>query len=131
MLSSDVYIDRIMQYFKFLFDELKFDIINKEIVERFYYDIQMRKDNLIVSFSYEVFEEYFLVTLRQQNSLGVTVSSYLLTDVTKHTFNTLNEDQILDNANNFSSMEARDKLSRTMLKNAKELRLYLKFMLDI
>ena len=134
MNSGEEFMTILKNYFKFLESEFDYQLTDSEIRGNAFYDIKYRNNNNVISISYENIEERLLVILFILNKDG-SLPSYDKDQSTIH-LSTLNnnffphvkKDDIVNNNLIFSKFYPKNVIEKKILKEAKELRLCLKYL---
>jgi len=133
MISGKDYIHITEVFFYFLKEEFGFREPTTTDRENLFYDVEYKKENLVISISYENREDHFQVTLFKTKN-GISDyddknSTIHLSALNKEVYPVLTQKDFEENNTFFTSTGASSVLEKRMLKAAKELRLCLKHMI--
>ena len=132
MISADTYLAKVKLFFSFLVDDFHFQQITQTETGNAFYDIEFRKDEKVVSVSYETIEDYlqviiFILRNGQRQDFNDKSNTIHLKDLNKEIFPRIDKNEIAENNLVFDKLETSSELDRKLLKSAKELRLVLKY----
>lgn len=131
MIRGLEFIEQTKKYNSFLVDEFDFIEFNITNREGLFYDVEYKKDGLLISISYENREDYLQVILfrlingkkPEYDDKHMTIH---LEKLNNALFKTLSSNNFKENEICFASLNASSNIERKLLKAAKELRLCLK-----
>lgn len=132
MIDGKEYINKVNDYFGFLKVEFGFRLLEEKIRGNAFYDLQFKDDSRIISISYENIEDYLLVTVfllqngempdydDKSKTLHLNSLNRLITAMAR-------KKEIIVNSEYFAHYKVKGEFERKLLKEAKELRLCLKY----
>jgi sensor histidine kinase YesM len=132
MIDSSEYIKKVNDYFEFLITDFHFKLLEVKIRGNAFYDIQYKDNSRIVSISYENIEDYLLVTVfmlqnGEMPDYDDKTKTLHLNQLNKLIITKIDRGEINLNTEYFSKYSGKSELERKLLKDAKELRLCLKY----
>ena len=132
MIEGNQYIKTVKDYFAFLETEFGFRLLEEKVRGNVFYDVQYRDAKRVVSISYENIENYLLVIIfvlddGQLPDYDDKTKTLHLNKLTSRVFSKVDKSEINLNNERFSKLYPKTDLERMLLKNAKELRLYLRY----
>lgn len=136
MIEGEEYIEVVKQFYSFLETDFGFSKVNETINGNAFYDVEFRDKERIISISYENIEDHLeVITFMLQNGKMPYYDDKTKTLHLKQ-LNRLvmakasNEERKL-NAAYFAKYNAKNEIERKLLKEAKELRLCLKYFSEL
>ncbi len=132
MIDRNQFVNLVNDYFSFLENEYKFNKIKETINDNLFYDIEYKGSEKIISISYENIENYlnvvfFMLRFNELPNYDDKSKTLHLNKLNKFTFSKVNAFEINENNSHFSNFVTKNIFEKELLKNAKELRLTLKY----
>lgn len=132
MIDSNEYIKKVKDYFEFLIRDFDFKLLEEKIRGNVFYDIQYKDNSRVVSVSYENIEDYLLVIIFMLKDGDMPdyddkTKTLHLKQLNRLIIAEASKEEINLNAEYFTKYNANNELERKLLKEAKELRLCLKY----
>lgn len=132
MIEGEKYVEIVKLYYSFLETEFNFQIEEETVNGSFYYKTQYRDKVRCISISYENAEDYlqvivFMLQNGKMPDYDDKSKTLHLKQLNKLVINKLSKKEINLNADFFAKFITKNELERKLLKEAKELRLYLKY----
>ena len=131
MISGNEFITSVKKIYSFLVNEFNYSLIGEKYRTNLFYDVEYQKDDLVISISYEIREDYFQIILFRLNN--GTLPDYDDKEKTLHLENLnkrillyLTAEDFEENNDYFSVIRPLNQIENRLLKSAKELRLCLK-----
>ena len=132
MIRGSDFIELVKKYYRFLVDEMKYiesDITNREGL---FYDVEYKKNDSIISISYENRENFLQVILfklkdGRRPDYDDKQSTIHLDKLNQTLIKTLNNGEFKENDSYFASITTSSNFEYKLFKLAKELRLCLKY----
>ena len=130
MIESNQYIKTVKNYFAFLITEFDYKLSEEKIRGNAFYDMQYTDKARVVSISYENIEDYLLVTVfmlqnGEMPDYDDKTKTLHLRELNRLVIVKSSKEDINLNAAYFTKYNTKNELERKLLKEAKELRLYL------
>ena len=132
MIEGNHYIKTVKDYFAFLETEFGFKLLEEKVKGSVFYNVQYKDDERVISVSYENIENYLLVIIfilddGELPDYDDKTKTLHLNKLTPKVFSKVDKSEIILNNEIFLKFHPKTDLERKLLKNAKELRLYLKY----
>jgi len=132
MMNSIDYIRRVKMFYSFLESEFGFKVVNTTINGNAFYDVEYRNSDKAISISCENIEGslqtiIFLLEKGKLPNYDDKSKTLHLSVLNSQILSKLSSNVVKENSGLFSKFETNDKFSRKLLKEAKELRLCLKY----
>src|SRR5579863_9690945 len=130
MIQGIQYIEAVKSYYSFLIHEFNFDIITEKVRGNTFYEVEYGNTQRIISISYENIEDYFRVILfilenGERPDYDDKTRTLHLNTLNNSILKNVEKDAFILNEKYFSNYKAESKIEAKLLKEAKELRLYL------
>ena len=130
MIEDLEYIETVKLYYSFLETEFGFSKINETINGNAFYDVEFINKETIISISYENIEDHlevivFMLQNGKMPDYDDKTKTLHLKQLNKLTMAQTSKEEINLNAKYFANYNSKNELERKLLKEAKELRLYL------
>jgi hypothetical protein len=134
MINGEDYIRIVEEYFYFLTEEFAMSIASEEIRGNAFYGVKYEDSKKTISISYENIEDYFQVIIfllqnGQMPNYDDKTKTLHLDKLNSATFAAASQSNIITNNDLFEKFQVNKKIEKLLLKSAKELRLYLKYVL--
>src|SRR3954471_8007242 len=123
MIEPKDYAEKVEEYFGFLIEEFGFKLLEKKIKGNVYYDVQYRKNDKLISISYENIEDYLLVIIfilhdNQLPQYDDEEKTLHLNKLTAQILPTLDGGEIQMNSRVFGNFRANNEVEKKLLKLA-------------
>ncbi|NOU60118.1 hypothetical protein [Marinifilum caeruleilacunae] len=132
MIKGNQYLKIVGMFYSFLELEFAFIKVNETINGNAFYDVEYRRDEKVVSISYENIEEHLeVIVFKLLNDKMPDYEDEFKTLHLKHlnrlVLPRVSKDELHSNDQYFSKFNVKDELERNLLQRAKELRLCLRY----
>jgi hypothetical protein len=132
MIEGAEFIKLVESFFSFLESEFGFIKTKESINGNYFYDVKYHESKMVISISYENIEDHLEVIVFKLQSGKMPdyddkSHTLHLNHLNRLIMSKLNKEEINSNAQYFSIFYAKHKLAKKLLKEAKELRLCLKY----
>lgn len=132
MISSQFFVTKVSDYFAFLVSGFDFEFDDLTVREDIYYEQRFNDGRKVVSISYENLEDYLKVTVYllengQLPAYDDEQRTLLLGQINAAVFPNIGKTEIEQNNNYFACFQAQSEFEKHLLKQAKDLRLSLKY----
>lgn len=131
MISSQLFILKVAEYFDFLVTEFDFELVQGKVVENIFYEQRFSDGRKVVSISYENIEDYLqIIVYLLENGLLPDVDDGIRTlhlkQLNSVIFPLVSRDELEAKREEFGRFNASGKIENDLLKGAMELSLCLK-----
>jgi hypothetical protein len=133
MIEGKEYTEAVKLFYFFLEAEFGFSIVNETINGNAFYDVEFKSKESIISISYETIEDYlqvivFMLQNGKMPNYDNKTQTLHLKQLNKQVMAKVSKKEINLNAEYFDKYNTQNETERKLLKNAKELRLCLKYL---
>ncbi len=130
MIEGKKYLEIVRQFYSFLETEFDFKKVNETINGNVFYDVEFKNKEKVVSISYENIEDHlevivFMLQDGKMPNYDDKTKTLHLKQLNRLIMAKVNKEDINFNAEYFVNYNAKDKIERKLLKEAKDLRLCL------
>ncbi|MFT3796477.1 hypothetical protein [Flavobacterium sp.] len=132
IISEEKYMDFVQRTFLFLTEEFNYSVGNKKANGNIFYDINFEKEDSVISISLETLQDYLLVILfklenGQLPRYDDKAKTIHLNRFTETVIKNNPDIDFLENNLHFKEISPSTEIEKLILKNAKELRICLKY----